>query len=176
MDITIKNVPYQDINPNSNLIWVISQGIKISDINIRYDNFCYEISITKNGVCTLLDRFKCTEVELHSPNDWYFKFVRFQIWLDSDHFDFLINEAEKNYLLKIWDLIPKDQRRNSILMKTNHDLFIESNNFQYHTLISNKSYINLINGYNYSLYSLLFDDLKKTYEIKDNKPEENKDN
>lgn len=167
MDITIKNVPYPDIDPNSNLLWLISQGIKISDINIEYDTNYYEIFAVKNGDTILLDRIKCTKDELKDPNDWYFKFVRFQIWLDSPHTDFLINEAEKNYLLKIWELIPKDQRRKSILIKTEHDLFIESNDFQYHISINDKLFPNLINGYKYRLYNLLFNESKKPYEVKD---------
>lgn len=167
MDITIKNVPYPDINPNSNLLWLIGQGIKISDINIEYDTHYYEIFAVKNEDTILLDRIKCTKDELKDPNDWYFKFVRFQIWLDSPHIDFLINNAEKNYLLKIWELIPKDQRQKSILIKTEHDLYIESDDFQYHISINDKLFSNLINGYTYSLYSLLFNELKKTYEIKD---------
>lgn len=167
MDNTIKNVPYPDINPNSNLLWLIGQGIKISDINIEYDTGYYEIFVVKNGDTILLDRIKCTKDELKDPNDWYFKVVRFQIWLDSPHTDFLINEAEKNYLLKIWELIPKDQKQKSILIKTEHDLFIESDNFQYHTSINDNSFSNLINGYKYNLYNLLFNESKKTYEIKD---------
>ena len=165
MDITIKNVPYPNIDLNSNLLWLISQGIKISDINIKYNANCYEIFAVKNGDTILLDRFKCTKEELKNPNDWFFKFVRFQIWLDSSHVDFLINNAENNYLLKILELIPKDQKQKSILIKTEHDLFIESDNFQYHTSINDNSFSNLINGYKYSLYSLLFNESDKTYEI-----------
>jgi len=64
MNITIKNVPYPNIDLNSNLLWLISQGIKISDINIKYNANCYEIFAVKNGDTILLDRFKCTKNEL----------------------------------------------------------------------------------------------------------------
>jgi len=73
----------------TNAEWCIKQGYKFSDINVLYtkDNSVYAISIKKNGAYTCLGTIKKTCA-----------IYAFMEWLDQEHVEPILDEAEKKYL------------------------------------------------------------------------------
>lgn len=73
----------------TNAEWCIKQGYKFSDINVLYtkDNGVYAISIKKNGAYTCLGTIKKTCA-----------IYAFMEWLDQEHVEPILDEAEKQYL------------------------------------------------------------------------------
>lgn len=77
----------------TNAEWCIKQGYKFNDINVFYtkENGVYAISIKKNGAYTCLGTIKTCAI-------YAFAIYAFMEWLDQEHKDPILDEAEKRYL------------------------------------------------------------------------------
>lgn len=73
----------------TNAEWCIKQGYKFNDINVLYtkENGVYAISIKKNGAYTCLGTIKK-----------FCAIYAFMEWLDMEHKEPILDEAEKRYL------------------------------------------------------------------------------
>lgn len=85
----IPTVKKEKIMTMTNAEWCIKQGYKFNDINVLYtkDNGVYAISIKKNGAYTCLGTIKKTCA-----------IYAFMEWLDMEHKEPILDEAEKRYL------------------------------------------------------------------------------